>query len=87
MLRFWKVGARGEEVIEEGSDRVMKCVRRDGRRVGRRPNQKWERVVKRAPLCGMPFFRTWAQRELVHYARLEESFNMLERRKSRLTTS
>lgn len=58
MLRFWKVGASGDEARVEGRESVRKCVRREGSRVGRRRNQKWERVVRRAPFCGMPFFKT-----------------------------
>ncbi len=50
MLRFWKVGASGDEARLGGRERVKKCVRREGRRVGRMRNQKWERVVRRAPL-------------------------------------
>ncbi len=81
MLRFWKVGASGDEARLGGRERVKKCVRREGRRVGRMRNQKWERVVRRAPLWGMPFFRAWAKSGLVIRDGSERRVNILHHRR------
>lgn len=40
--------------IEEGSERVMKWVWREGRRVGRTLNQWAERRLRSRPLDGIP---------------------------------